>query len=90
VKTVVEHKKKMDKVYLFEILDDFYEGIWATISVHKTKWGAWKAKNKFLNEEWIRGRESFIEFGRCVGERGSKGVYLMLDGVRIKEVKLSD
>lgn len=76
------------QVYLFEILDDRYEGSWTTVSVHRTKLGAWKAKNKFFNEEWQKGREAFLEFGKCVGERGSKDVYQMTDGKKIREIEL--
>ena len=54
---------KMKKVYAFLFCDGPDEG-YSTISVHKTKKGAFKAMNKYINEQCVESRERMGRYYR--------------------------
>lgn len=55
-------KKKMTEVFAFMYTHCIYESAMATMSLHLTKKGAYKAMNKFLNDRFNVEREEHI---RC-------------------------
>ena len=73
----------MNKVYAFQFNDCIYESTYATMSLHRTKKGAYLAMRKYLLEEWnktlekhhnwekweyFRNDHPFENIGYCVTE----------------------
>lgn len=52
------------KVYEFLYCSCIHESSYRTMSLHKTKSGAWKAMNKWLNERFQNEYDQRIMFGK--------------------------
>lgn len=52
------------KAYQFLFCDCIYESSFATMSLHRTKKGAYKAMNKFLNDRFSTELDERIKFGK--------------------------
>jgi hypothetical protein len=57
------------KIYEFLFCSCIYESSFATVSIHKTKKGAWKAMNKFLNDMFMEEYNERIRFGKFRGKQ---------------------
>ena len=56
--------KKLEFIFEFVHTDCVYESGWVTISVHRTKKGAYSAMNKFLNSRFNESRDETILYGK--------------------------
>ena len=54
----------MTEVFEFVYTDCIYESAMATLSLHKTKKGAYKAMREFLETEYAQWREDGIRYGK--------------------------
>jgi hypothetical protein len=52
------------KIYEFLYCSSVFESAYASISLHKTKRGAWKAMNKWLNERYWREWDIRMKIGK--------------------------
>jgi len=51
-------------IYEFTYTDCIYESAAATLSLHRTKLGAYKAMRKFLNESYMEWYNERIKYGK--------------------------
>lgn len=54
----------MTQVFEFIYTDCIYESAMATMSLHRTKKGAYKAMREFLETEYAQWREDGIRYGK--------------------------
>jgi len=52
------------KVYTFEYCGCIFESSYAVVSLHQTKATAWKAMNKYINENFQRDYDDRIRYGK--------------------------
>lgn len=51
------------KVYAAIWISCIYEGTWDVISIHKSKYWAFKALLKYRYNKWIEAREEYLLYG---------------------------
>jgi len=54
----------MDRIFEFRYTDCIYESAMAAISLHRTKTGAYKAMNNYLNTRFIEERNEHLLYGK--------------------------
>lgn len=75
-------------VYAFQVLFNKHECGFLTLSLHKTKSGAYRVMRSFLVESYQRWREDWFLHGRNFFQRGGKDFQHDFDSVRIREVRI--
>lgn len=55
-------------VYQFLYCSCIYESDWRTMSIHKTKLGAYKAMKNWLISEYLDWYNRRITYGKCYGD----------------------
>ncbi|PHR23588.1 MAG: hypothetical protein COA36_16790 [Desulfotalea sp.] len=79
----------MDEVYVFSYCDCLYTSQYSIISLHKTKKGAYKAMNKYINDKFTQDREDNIRFGTYVGISGYPSDHVFEDkGYLVETIQL--
>jgi hypothetical protein len=72
------------QVYQFIYTDSIYESAMYTVSLHKTKAGAYKAMRDFLLKDYNEWREFEIRYGKSCWKHGSHCAW------RIAPIELKD
>jgi hypothetical protein len=64
-----------EEVYEFVFTDCIHESVMGTVSLHKTKKGAYKAMREFLETEYNQWREDGIRYGKQHFKFGSHSAW---------------
>ena len=59
-----------EEVYSFQYCECIYESAFATMSLHKTKKGAYKAMRAFIEKDYEQWREDGCRYGKQIFKHG--------------------
>jgi|FLOH01.1.fsa_nt_gi hypothetical protein len=75
------------KIYEFLYNDCIYESASRTVSIHRTKLGAYKAMNKFINDNFMKEYNERIKYGK---DRNYIWIFGVHEWWGVKEIELQE